>query len=77
MEIAGLRMLVRINDGTTVNYAMSGTFSRLPENHVIYDTDASSTPPPFRSLRPRIPRRSLRSIRKIINILGVGYDRNV
>ncbi|KAJ6630178.1 Hsp70 protein-domain-containing protein [Mycena sp. CBHHK59/15] len=44
IEIAGLRTLALINDGTAVavNYAMTRTFA-TPEHHIIYDAGASST----------------------------------
>ncbi|KAF8345169.1 Hsp70 protein-domain-containing protein [Amanita rubescens] len=43
IEIAGLKTLALINDGTAVavNYAMTRTFAK-PEVHVIYDAGASS-----------------------------------
>lgn len=43
VEIAGMRMLALINDGTAVavNYAMTRAFAR-PEYHVVYDAGASS-----------------------------------
>ncbi|KAF7326636.1 Actin-like ATPase domain-containing protein [Mycena venus] len=43
VEVAGMRTLTLINDGTAVavNYAMTRTFS-TPEYHVIYDAGASS-----------------------------------
>lgn len=44
VEIAGLRLLTLINDGTAVavNYAMTRTFEQ-PERHIIFDVGASST----------------------------------
>ncbi|KAJ8582404.1 hypothetical protein M405DRAFT_885320 [Rhizopogon salebrosus TDB-379] len=44
IEIAGLKTLALVNDGTVVavNYAMTRTFSTTPEYHVIYDAGASS-----------------------------------
>ena len=44
VEIAGMRTLALIHDGTAVavNYAMTRTFSDQPEYHVIYDAGASS-----------------------------------
>lgn len=44
VEIAGMRTLALIHDGTAVavNYAMTRTFSEKPEYHVIYDAGASS-----------------------------------
>jgi len=43
VEIAGLRTLALVNDGTAVaiNYAMTRTFPK-PETHIIYDAGASA-----------------------------------
>ncbi|KAH9921141.1 Hsp70 protein-domain-containing protein [Fomitopsis serialis] len=50
IEIAGMRTLALVNDGTAVavNYAMTRTFSQ-PEYHVVYDAGASS----IRALDPK------------------------
>ncbi|KAI0033499.1 actin-like ATPase domain-containing protein [Vararia minispora EC-137] len=44
VEIAGLKLLTLINDGTAVaiNYAMTRSFAE-PEHHIIFDSGASST----------------------------------
>ncbi|KAI0052486.1 actin-like ATPase domain-containing protein [Auriscalpium vulgare] len=44
VEIAGMRLLTLINDGTAVavNYAMTRTFPE-PERHIVYDVGASGT----------------------------------
>lgn len=77
IEIAGLRTLVLVNDGTAVavNYAMTRTFSTNPEYHVIYDAGASSTRATVVSFAAVEDPKTKASYTQI-NVLGVGYDRN-
>ena len=75
-EIAGLRTLALIHDGTAVavNYAMTRTFSEEPEYHVIYDAGASSiraTVVAFSS----VPGKTKRDTATSINVKGLGFDR--
>lgn len=75
VEIAGLRTLALVNDGTAVavNYAMTRTFP-TPEYHVIYDAGASA-------IRATVVQFSTdskgASPATHINVAGVGYDRNI
>lgn len=73
VEIAGLRTLALINDGSAVavNYAMTRTFP-TPEYHIIYDAGASSiraSVVQFSSDHKTTPPGTQ------ITIAGVGYDR--
>ncbi|KAF8346739.1 heat shock protein 70 family [Amanita rubescens] len=67
IEIAGLKTLALINDGTAVavNYAMTRTFAK-PEVHVIYDAGASSIRATVGSAGVEGPQ---------VTVMGVGYDR--
>lgn len=76
-EIAGLRTLALIHDGTAVavNYAMTRTFNDEPEYHVIYDAGASSiraTVVGFSS----IPGKTKKDTATSITVKGVGFDRS-
>ncbi|KAJ3847020.1 Hsp70 protein-domain-containing protein [Lentinula lateritia] len=73
IEIAGLRTLALINDGSAVavNYAMTRTFP-TPEYHVIYDAGASS----IRATLVSFSTDSKASTTQI-TVHGVGYDRGV
>ncbi|KAJ8582405.1 actin-like ATPase domain-containing protein [Rhizopogon salebrosus TDB-379] len=77
IEIAGLKTLALVNDGTAVavNYAMTRTFSTTPEYHVIYDAGASSTRATVISFTAAEDPKT-KSPYTQINVLGVGYDRN-
>jgi len=74
IEIAGLRTLALINDGTAVavNYAMTRTFPEDAEYHVVYDAGASSI---------RASVMSFSTDKKTgttqITAHGVGYDRKI
>ncbi len=84
IEIAGLKTLALINDGTAVavNYAMTRTFAK-PEIHVIYDAGASS----IRATVVQFSTGSLDGNGKKgsagssgvegpqVTVMGVGYDR--
>ena len=75
IEVAGLRTLALINDGTAiaVNYAMTRSFP-TPEYHVIYDAGASS-------IRATVVQFTSDGTGKSgttqIQVAGVGYDREV
>lgn len=73
IEIAGLRTLALINDGSAVavNYAMTRTFP-TPEYHIIYDAGASS----IRATLVSFSTDSKTSTTQI-TVHGVGYDRGV
>ncbi|KZT50948.1 actin-like ATPase domain-containing protein [Calocera cornea HHB12733] len=85
LEIAGLRPLALINDGTAIaiNFAMTRSFP-TPETHVIFDAGASSiraTVVTFSStVAPSTSSASSKSITKkekestLIEVNGVGYD---
>jgi len=77
IEIAGLRTLALINDGTAVavNYAMTRTFSTTSEYHVIYDAGASSTRATVVSFTGAEDPKTKAPYTQI-DVLGVGYDRN-
>ncbi|KII90116.1 hypothetical protein PLICRDRAFT_174899 [Plicaturopsis crispa FD-325 SS-3] len=68
IEIAGLRTLALINDGTAVavNYAMTRNFP-TPEHHIIYDAGASSIRATVVSFASTTGTQ--------ISVAGVGYDR--
>ncbi|KIJ60918.1 hypothetical protein HYDPIDRAFT_169952 [Hydnomerulius pinastri MD-312] len=76
-EIAGMRTLALINDGTAVavNYAMTRTFSSTPEYHVIYDAGASSTRATVVSFAAAEDSKT-KSPYTQISVLGVGFDRS-
>lgn len=81
VEIAGLRTLALINDGTAVavNYAMTRTFAQ-PEYHVIYDAGASSiraTVVGFSNVVGDPKAKSLTKDSIHITVEGVGFDRAV
>ncbi|PCH43121.1 actin-like ATPase domain-containing protein [Wolfiporia cocos MD-104 SS10] len=81
IEIAGLRTLALINDGTAVavNYAMTRTFSQ-PEYHVIYDAGASAIRASvvgFASVAGDTKPKSLTKDALQITVAGVGYDRTI
>ncbi|KAI0318042.1 actin-like ATPase domain-containing protein [Amylostereum chailletii] len=71
VEIAGLRLLALINDGTAIaiNYAMTRTFTE-PERHIIYDSGAKST-------RATVVTFSPQGKGTQIAVNGIGYDRIV
>lgn len=73
VEIAGLRTLALINDGTAiaVNYAMTRTFPK-PERHVIYDAGASSV----RATVVTFDTSPKDTKGSVITVEGVGYDRS-
>ncbi|KAJ6524581.1 Hsp70 protein-domain-containing protein [Mycena capillaripes] len=70
IEVAGLRTLALINDGTAVavNYAMTRTFP-TPEYHVIYDAGASSIRATVVSFSTANSTAGTQ-----IAVAGVGYD---
>ena len=74
IEIAGLRTLALINDGTAVaiNFAMTRTFT-TPEYHIIYDAGAASTVATVVAFAPIDVKKE--SAGTHITVTGVGYDR--
>ena len=77
VEIAGMRTLALIHDGTAVavNYAMTRSFNDQPEYHIIYDAGASSiraTVAAFSS----VPGNSKKDTATSIAIKGIGFDRS-
>jgi hypoxia up-regulated 1 len=81
IEIAGLKTLALVNDGTAVavHYAAARTFAK-PEIHVIYDAGASS----IRATAVQFSTGSLDGSGKKggvegpqVTVMGVGYDRSV
>ena len=77
IEVAGLRTLALINDGTAVaiNYAMTRTFP-TPEYHVIYDAGASSIRATVVSFSTDTNSKG-EATDTAITIAGVGYDRAI
>lgn len=76
IEIAGLRTLALISDGTAVavNFAMTRTFA-TPEYHMIYDAGASSIVATIVSFSPVDPKSAATGTH--IAVAGVGYDRKL
>ncbi|KAI0092319.1 HSP70-domain-containing protein [Irpex rosettiformis] len=74
IEIAGMKTLALIHDGTAVavNYAMTRTFSEKPEYHVIYDAGASS----IRATIVGFSSEGKKSSPTTLTVKGVGYDRS-
>ena len=81
MEIAGMRTLALVNDGTAVgiNYAMTRTFASQ-EHHVIFDAGASAvraTVLSFNTVSGDAKKKSTSQDSTHITVAGVGYDRGV
>ncbi|PVF96398.1 actin-like ATPase domain-containing protein [Serendipita vermifera] len=80
LELAGLKGLSLVNDGTAiaVNYAMSRSFQEL-EHHIIYDAGASSiraTLVSFQTLTEPVHPKSKKTKDVLhIEVKGFGYDR--
>ncbi|OBZ74656.1 Heat shock protein 70 lhs1 [Grifola frondosa] len=79
IEIAGLRTLALVHDGTAVavNYAMTRAFP-TPEYHIIYDAGASSVRATIASFTsvPSDPKvKSSAKDSTHISVASVGYDR--
>ncbi|KZT23014.1 actin-like ATPase domain-containing protein [Neolentinus lepideus HHB14362 ss-1] len=78
IEIAGLRTIALINDGTAtaVNYAMTRTFPS-PEHHIIFDAGASSIRATVVSFGTGASdaKASTSKDSTQITVLAVGYDR--
>jgi hypoxia up-regulated 1 len=74
IEIAGLRTLALINDGTAaaINFAMTRTFA-TPEYHMIYDAGAASTVATVVAFTPIDSKKDPTGTH--ITVTGVGYDR--
>ena len=77
IEIAGLKTLALVNDGTAVavNYAMTRTFP-TPEYHIIYDAGASGIKATLASFTTAAdPKTGATGTH--VNVVGVGYDRAI
>ncbi|KAH8112056.1 actin-like ATPase domain-containing protein [Phellopilus nigrolimitatus] len=82
LEIAGLRLLALVNDGTAValNYALARSFAPEREWHVVYDAGASgvrATVVSFAAAAAAPPAEGKAAGRDStqITVAGVGYDR--
>jgi hypoxia up-regulated 1 len=77
VEIAGMRTLALIHDGTAVaiNYAMTRTFNDEPEYHVIYDAGASSIRATVAAFSA-VPGNTKRETATSIAVKGLGFDRS-
>ena len=77
IEVAGLRTLALVNDGTAVaiNYAMTRAFP-TPEHHVIYDAGASSIRATVVSFSSDTNPKG-DAAETTISVAGVGYDRTM
>ncbi|CAL1698248.1 unnamed protein product [Somion occarium] len=77
VEIAGMRTLALVHDGSSVaiNYAMTRTFSDVPEHHIIYDAGASAIRATIASFSS-VDSKS-KNAGTSINIAGVGFERQV
>lgn len=73
VEIAGLKLLTLINDGTAVavNYAMTRSFPE-PEHHIIFDSGASSTRATLVTFSQDAKSRGTQ-----VQVKSVGFDRNI
>ncbi|KAH8079815.1 heat shock protein 70 family [Cristinia sonorae] len=78
VEIAGMRTLALIHDGSAVavNYAMTRTFEK-PEYHIIYDAGASSIRASLVSFASVPAEPKSKQLATQITVHGVGYDRQV
>ncbi len=80
VEVAGMRTLALIHDGTAVavNYAMTRAFAEQPEYHIIYDAGASSIRASVAAFSaiPADAKSIKKDIATAIAIKGIGYDRS-
>ncbi|GJE92876.1 HSP70-domain-containing protein [Phanerochaete sordida] len=78
VEVAGMRTLALIHDGTAVavNYAMTRSFPEQPEYHVIYDAGASSIRATVAGFSA-VPGATKRDTATSIAVKGFGFDRNI
>ena len=76
-EIAGMKALALINDGSAVavNYAMTRSFSETPEYHIVYDAGASSIRATVVSFNSVSDGPKSKSSGTQISVLGIGFDR--
>jgi hypoxia up-regulated 1 len=72
VELAGLRLLAFVNDGSAVaiNYAMTRQFSQ-PERHIVYDAGAASTCATIATFTGQGKKLDATQI----TVNGIGYDR--
>ncbi|KAH7910567.1 hypothetical protein BJ138DRAFT_1087445 [Hygrophoropsis aurantiaca] len=75
-ELAGLRVLALVHDGTAVavNYAMTRTFKQT-EYHVVYDVGAGGVRATVVAFDPVEGDTTGKGVQ--ITVLGVGYDRTI
>ncbi|KAI5119564.1 hypothetical protein M0805_005628 [Coniferiporia weirii] len=78
LELAGLRLLALVNDGTAValNYAMTRSFTESKEYHVIYDAGASGVRATVASFEAASGNGKKGKDGTQITVAGVGYDRS-
>jgi hypoxia up-regulated 1 len=78
IEIAGLRTLALVNDGTAVaiNYAMTRTFP-TPEYHIIYDAGASSIRATVVSFTTTGLDSKNASPSTQVSVAAIGFDRRI
>lgn len=74
IEIAGMKTLALIHDGTAVavHYAMTRTFTEKPEYHIIYDAGASS----IRATVVGFSSEGKKNSPTSLAVKGVGFDRS-
>lgn len=72
VELAGLRLLALMNDGSAVavNYAMTRQFPE-PERHIVYDAGAAST----RATVVTFAGQGKKKDATLVTVNGIGYDR--
>jgi len=72
VELAGLRLMALMNDGTAVavNYAMTRQFPE-PERHIVYDAGAASTCASIVTFAGQGKKQDT----TLITVKGIGYDR--
>lgn len=77
VEIAGMRTLALINDGTAVavNYAMTRSFTPTPEYHIIYDAGASATRATVVSF-VSVEDQKTKTLYTQISVHGVGFAKS-
>jgi hypoxia up-regulated 1 len=75
IEIAGMKTLALIHDGTAVaiNYAMTRTFTEKPEYHVIYDAGASAVRATVVGFSSEGKKNQQATA---LTVKGVGFDRS-
>ncbi|TCD68568.1 lumenal Hsp70 protein [Steccherinum ochraceum] len=80
VEIAGMRTLALVNDGSAVavNYAMTRSFEKdKPEYHIIYDAGASAVRATLVSFQSVPVEPKSKTYATQVTVHGVGFDRQV